>query len=257
MDRDEIINEKIRISTMTIISAIDSNIDLNNLYEKFNISDKIRYIEYGKNPIKGEIIRKIKKPRKKKEKKYFYNQLTLHVFSDKIVNTKIFNNGRIQMTGIKSYDQGEKVVEIFLNELYSLSVEKKESIVDNLNPKINKYEVALINSDFDIGFKINREVLHRIIVSLNYYSSFEPSIYPGVNIKYYFNENNNNDGVCNCMNECNGKGKDGCCKKITIAVFNSGKIIITGGQSYLHLTTAYHFIYNLINEKKQLLINNN
>ena len=255
MDKNDIINTKIRISTMTMISSIDSNIDLNNLYENFRISDKIKYIEYGKNPVKGEIFRKIKKPRKKKEKKYFYNQLTLHVFSDKLVNTKIFNNGRIQMTGVKSYDQGKQVVEIFLQELYSLSEEKKESIVDNSNPKINKYEVALINSDFDIGFKINREVLHRIIVSMNYYSSFEPSIYPGVNIKYYFNENNN-DGVCNCMDECNGKGKDGYCKKITIAVFNSGKIIITGGQSYLHLTTAYNFIYNLINEKKQLLINN-
>lgn len=252
----ERIPEKLHISTMTFISEIDSNIELKNLYEKLDIDDEIKYIEYGKNPEKGEKITKIKKPRQKKEKKYFYNQLTLHIYCEKIVNTKIFNNGKIQMTGVKSKQQGKKIVEIFLEKIKNFPIEDKELILDNLEPKVNKYNVALINSDFDIGFKINREILHRLIISKNYYSSFEPSIYPGVNIKYYYNENNKKNGICNCKQNCNGKGKNGCCKKITIAVFNSGNIIITGGQSFNHLDVAYNFINNLITEKKnELMIN--
>ena len=250
------LSDKLHISTMTFISEIDSSIDLKNLYEKLNISDEIRYIEYGKNPVKGEKINKIKKPRQKKEKKFFYNQLTLHIYNEKIVNTKIFNNGKIKMTGVKNMDQGKRVANIFLEKLTSLSTEDKEVILDNLDTKITKYKVALINSDFSIGFKINRELLHRTVVGMNYYSSFEPSIYPGVNIKYYYNENDVNCGICNCLKQCNGKGKDGCCKKITIAVFNSGNVIITGGNSINQLVTAYNFINNLVVEKKnELMIN--
>ena len=65
------------------------------------------------------------------------------------------------------------------------------------------------------------------------YISYEPCIYPGVNIKYFINTNNR-CGICECENLCNGKGNgcgDGNCKKVTIAVFKSGKVIITGGQN--------------------------
>tara|TARA_B100000470_G_C19585840_1_gene299912 strand:- start:412 stop:603 length:192 start_codon:yes stop_codon:yes gene_type:complete len=52
---------------------------------------------------------------------------------------------------------------------------------------------------------------------------------------------------------CNGKGDgngDGDCKKVTIAVFKSGKIIITGGQNKGQLETSYRFIKNFIDERK-------
>ena len=243
------INENLRISTMTLISGIDSNIDLRNLYENLEINEHFRYIEYGSNPVKGEKHNKIKNPRKKKEIKYFYNQITIHVYVGKIVNLKVFNNGRFQMTGIKNIEQGVNVVNILYNFIVNLEDKKKEAIIDNLTPVKNEIKIGMINSDFDAKFKINREILHRIVISRGYYSSYEPTIYPGVNIKYYYNQNDN-AGICKCTSECNGKGK-GCCKKITVAVFNSGKTIITGAQSYDHLNKAYDFITNVINDKKE------
>ena len=69
-----------------------------------------------------------------------------------------------------------------------------------------------------------------------------------------FNKEKQVTGICNCCGPCNGKGKDGLCKKITVAVFNSGKIIITGGQSYEHLNTAYDFITEIIEKNKDELI---
>ena len=246
------INPNLRVSTMTLISDLSTDIDLKKLFDHITIDDIIKYIEYGSENQKGEIKRK--NPRKTKTKKFFYNQITAHIYDDKIVNVKIFNNGRIQMTGLKSKDQGIRVIQNLLNKIYEITVEKREEIFTNINPESKNSEIVLINSDFDVGFKIKREILQRLVISKGYYSSYEPAIYPGVNTKYYFNKEKQNNGVCNCCEPCNGKGKNGLCKKITVAIFNSGKIIITGGQSYEQLNTAYYFITDLIKENKEELI---
>ena len=91
----------LRISTMTQIAEISSKIDLKNLFKYLEPTDNIKYISFGSESSKGELEKKIKKPRKNKEKKFFYNQITIHIFYEKIVNVKVFNNGRIQMTGLK------------------------------------------------------------------------------------------------------------------------------------------------------------
>ena len=50
------------------------------------------------------------------------------------------------------------------------------------------------------------------------------------------------------------KGCNGDCKKITIAVFNSGKIIITGGCNYDQCFEAHEFIKKILLEKKDEFI---
>ena len=55
---------------------------------------------------------------------------------------------------------------------------------------------------------------------------------------------------------CNGKGNgcgDGDCKKVTIAVFMSGKVIITGGQNKDQINESYRFISNFVRGKKEIL----
>ena len=246
------IDKELRVSTMTIISNIGSNIVLEKLFENIEPDDKIKYIEYGKLN-KGVNTKKQRKPRKNIEKKYFYNQTTMHVEVDKIINLKIFNNGKVQMTGVKNTNQAESVIKILIDKLSS--IKNKDDILDNFDLKNKYFKIVLINSDFSIRFKINRDILHRIVTSNGYYSSYEPSIYPGVNIKYYYN-NLYNDGICRCLKECSGKGMgdgESDCKKITVAVFNSGNIIITGAQSNNQLNTAYKFISNLLKQKRNEL----
>ena len=121
------INKNLRVSTMTVISGIDSNIDLKSLYENLDPTENIKYIEYFKQN-KGESIKKIKNPRTHKEKKYFYNQLTMQIDFNKIVNMKVFNNGKIQMTGLKSHIQSINIVQIFINRLMNISEDKMCSI---------------------------------------------------------------------------------------------------------------------------------
>ena len=63
----------------------------------------------------------------------------------------------------------------------------------------------------------------------------------------------NHSGTCGCSRLCNGKGNgcgDGECKKVTIAVFKSGKIIITGGQNKDQINESYRFITNFIRGRK-------
>tara|TARA_B100001094_G_C18134603_1_gene774285 strand:- start:630 stop:1370 length:741 start_codon:yes stop_codon:yes gene_type:complete len=240
--------EDLHVSTITAILQLSSDIDLKQIFEEVPISTYIPFIEYGEtNGTKGFSKKLLKKKRKKKKKRIFYNQATIHVNSyGKLMNVKLFNNGKIQITGLKQEGQSVELVNELILYLQYLDIFKEDvSIIHS--------QIVLINSDFDLGFKVNREMLHREIINMGIYSSFEPCIYPGVNIKYYMNTNNSN-GICCCNNICNGKGRangDGDCKKVTIAVFMSGKTIITGGQNKDQLKKCHQFITNFIDERKE------
>ena len=241
----------LRISTITSVLKLSDIIDLETIYKQLPISENyIPYIEYGCDNIpRGFSEKSLIKKRKKKKKKIFYNQATIHVIhDDKIMNVKLFNNGRIQITGLKNENQAIKLI----NKL--IQYFKDFEVISDYTELIED-KVVLINSDFDLGFEINREKLNYEIIKNDIYSSYEPCIYPGVNIKYFIN-NNNTCGICECETICNGKGNgcgDGNCKKVTIAVFKSGKVIITGGQNQEQITESYRFITNFIENKKDYL----
>ena len=101
------------------------------------------------------------------------------------------------MTGIKDQNNCEKIIKLIISEINKLPNDKKLEIVDNEDIKINHSQIVLINSDFDIKMNINNDKLQKIIIEKGYYSSYEPLIYPGVNIKYYYNEEKENNGICN------------------------------------------------------------
>ena len=250
---DSLKTSDLHVSAIVQIGKLSSDINLQELASHLIINNNILYIEFGSSIKKGDNLKKAKK--KKKEKKYFYNQVTLHIWLGKRINMKIFNNGRIQMTGIKKESQGYETIELFIKEINKISDENKIKIFNEFNiQQIEPIETVLINSDFDIYSEVNREMLHRLIVEHGYYSSYEPCTYPGVNIKYYYNPIKRNFGICDCEKPCNGKGKENTCKKITIAVFKSGKIIITGGRNKQNINSAYQFITEFINENKDKIL---
>jgi len=242
--------DELRISTITSVLKMSTNIDLGKIYDEIPISEYIPYIEYGvNNNPRGFSKKSLKKKRKKKEQKIFYNQSTIHVLHDnKLMNVKLFNNGRIQITGLKEEKQGDKLVNKLIRYFQDFDILDEDT-------ELIESSIVLINTDFDLGMGIKRDILHREIIENDIYSSFEPCIYPGVNIKYYINNNNTLSGICGCSKLCNGKG-DGCgdgdCKKVTIAVFMSGKVIITGGQNKEQINESYRFITNFIRNKKEI-----
>lgn len=249
-------SDDLHISTMVQIGKLNTNINLLNLGNLLKINHNILYVEYGDHVSNGDDGKKPSKTNK--TRKYFYNQLTIHAYNETKnnhrINVKIFNNGRIQMTGIKNEFQGDECIKILCHEFNLLNEKEQCFDTEDTIQSIEELETVLINSDFDIGFPIDRESLHRSIVDSGYYSSYEPCNYPGVNIKYYRNPLRQNFGICDCEKPCNGKGKNDTCKKITVAVFKSGKIIITGGRDKSDISVAHKFITEFIHENKEYII---
>lgn len=267
------INSLINLEELYKIIKID---DKQNLYYdndeliSKNILNNISFIEYGKtkdvsnskgvNP-KQEKQNRYKK--KKKKMKRFDNQLTLIVnINNNIINMKIFKNGRIQMTGLKDIDNGPKAIEIIMKIIKDLSLIKNSNITSLLEDndksieiinkdlktelKYDNYKICLINSDFRFNHKVKRNKLYEFIVNnTELVCSYEPCIYPGVKLQYFYNTEL--DGVCRCSDVyCSNKNKNSTCVKITIAVFESGCTIITGAKSLKQVNAAYTFIKNLL-----------
>ncbi len=256
-----------RISTITATGCINTEINLKQLFDSINVIDKndnkngIIYLEYGKNKFesisKGTNIKKIVKSRKIKQIKRFDNQATaiIKVFDNQLyyINMKIFKNGNIQMTGVKNIDDGIICIKYIIDFIKNNASENNLIATDINNIKLDNYKIQLINSDFKINFEIKRETLYKLLIfHYDMVCSYEPCIYPGVKIQYYWNENRN--GQCNCEIHCSLKKKKNTdCKKITIAVFQSGCIIITGSNTIEQINDAYGFICKIIQDNYQVL----
>jgi TATA-box binding protein (TBP) (component of TFIID and TFIIIB) len=111
-----------------------------------------------------------------------------------------------------------------------------EQLCEITVPKIN---IEMINSDYETNFNINQEKLTYILrlPPYNLFVKFDPIKYPGVNIKYNcpFPEDNRKD--------------------VSIFVFRTGQVIITGGKCMTHITETYKFINAIFQENfKELWI---
>jgi TATA-box binding protein (TBP) (component of TFIID and TFIIIB) len=282
MSTEEVIFTPYKISTITATGGIGSHVNLEAFYKYIRIidakdascnDDGFLYIEHGKK--KGETFCKgfHKKMtimrRKKKEGKRFDNQVTviLRINTGTSImasaNMKIFRNGNVQMTGIKSPDQGVKALEYIIESIREMTHRSaEESIVDDFNAmRVCDYRIRLINSDFKSNIHIKRDKLCKLMQNTyNIMCSYEPCIYPGVKIQFCWNTmpGREQNGVCDCINMCNGKGSgcgDGQCKRITIAAFQSGCVIITGAQSIAQINHAYEFICTAIRENLSAVSN--
>ena len=310
---------KLKISIMSATSSFNTIINLKSLSLILKKTDNIFFIDSTFN-----MTRKISNISKKK---IFYNQITikirpyykaeLKINLNLIVNLKLFRNGKLQLCGLRSENDGylslkilkKEINKIALTQLNEINIlksifEKKflKKIVDNLCTKknryilgyddleniicnnnikkkiltgnyqnninnkilnkllsknneliqIHKYNITLINSDFFVGFKLDRTKVHDFILNnCNLFCDFDPCIYQGVLVKFYWNNTKEKqDGVCKCSVPCNGKGigvGDGECKKITISIFQSGYIIITGKTNRKEINYIYNYIIELFN----------
>ena len=308
---------ELKISIMSATAAFNTIINLKALSKYLKLTDNICHIDSMFN-----MTRKVSNISKKK---IFYNQLTIKIrpYYNKnykinlnlIINLKLFRNGKIQMCGLRSENDGYLSLKILLNELNKINKIQQEHInifskylntnivktlvdklynrdiylidydtyknINNINIinnlyickklqnenrihlfdkiknknseiiNIVKYNITLINSDFSIGFKINRTIIYDYILNdCGLLCDFDPCIYQGVLIKFYWNYNKEiQNGKCMCSIPCSGKGKgngNGECRKITISIFQSGNIIITGKCIRSEINYIYNYIIELL-----------
>lgn len=267
----------LRISTITATGGINTPVDLKRLFDSIDIGGKagqngVLFLEYGRvkteRIVRGQHPRQPKsdgtddgadaitaacpaKKQKKRSDRRFDNQTTIVLrVGESFVNMKVFGNGSLQMTGLKQIDDGPKAIHIVVDSIKAVpGLVDEPAVVGCVD-----FRVRMINSDFKIGFDVRRDHLYSLM--LNEYGmrcSYEPCIYPGVKIEYYYNQQQvAQDGRCGCSDR-GLSVKCSHCHKVTLVVFRSGSVIITGASTIAHLDAAHAFILAVLRTHREEL----
>lgn len=231
--------DDISISTMTITCKIDTFFNVSNIGKyidlKYNGIIAVKHGDCNDKTTNRSLILKRTKLQKNKKKKSFYNQVTIIIrlpdIKIKDMNVKLFSNGSIQMTGCKSIESFFSVLSYVFSELKIVKcvvdfknqqvIEKR--FVTNFDildiDNLKNIKICMINSNFSMGFNIDRDRLQELLTKDGYESYYDAILHACVNIKYEHAD-----------------------KIISIFVFESGAIIITGARNCNQINDAYKFI---------------
>ena len=160
----------------------------------------------------------------------------------KELHIKIFNTGKLEIPGIQSEEIFEEVLENIITILQPF-VTTSDPLGYN-----QKSDTVLINSNFNCGFFINREVLFDILkFKYNIQCIYDPCSYPGIQCKFYYN----NDLVEQNGSQISEKNKHlyKNVVEISFMIFRTGSILIVGMCDEPILFYIYEFLKKiLINE---------
>jgi hypothetical protein len=248
----------LRISTMTVTANWGVPIQLDPLFQQLR-NHLIPIGVFGPGIIKfehkGEVFGACYKDlftNRKATDKSFFNQSTLVLrrpFAGgfKELNMKLFKNGGIQMTGVTSQTFAVEAVEWLLALIKTFAQSPFEGAA-----AVTKVDVSLINTDYSLNYDIQQDNLHKLLMEqYNLFSMLEKTIYQGVNTKFFYNTKNQGSGICSCKGFCKGQGTgdgEGECKRITMSIFRTGKIIITGARTMAQIEAAYVFLNKVFQE---------
>ena len=209
-------NCSIRVSTITSILETNlKSIDL-KLIDKELIKNTDIHVKF----IPDRSIHSITK--RGKIKKSFFNQLTFTYQDVTRKSVKIFKNGKIHITGLRSLCD------------IDLATHKIETILQNSIEKcasITSTKICMMNAILKLGYAINLYNLCRLFVNNKYNFSYTPEVYPAINLKRNYN---------NIV--------------ITFLIFKSGNIIISSNKSMEQLEDNYLFISHFLNTHKDQIV---
>lgn len=200
-----------------------------------------------------------------KVKNAFYNCFAIIVrfkYQDAFreIHVKIFNTGKLEIPGILNDELLEIIKVIVLKLIKTYSDEDIEFVEQKVEANV------LINSNFNCGFYINRDLLQTILRGNKYNieTSYDPCSYPGVKCKYYYNnliEKEKQTG------EIEKKDRETKLKDLNInnkytevsfMIFRTGSCLIVGNCNEEVLNHVYEFIKNMLqNEYFTIHVTNN
>ena len=110
----------------------------------------------------------------------------------------------------------------------------------------------LINSNFNCGFFINRELLYDILkFKYNIQSIYDPCSYPGIQCKFYYNPDIGLQNGCQISEENKHLYKN--IKEVSFMIFRTGSVLIVGRCDENVLMIIYEFLkIILVNEYKNV-----
>lgn len=241
------------ISTMTFgMKLRETLIDLNRLKEQFRKSLFCRELKFKENAKKSKNDLEVNCQ--------FYNQCTITSFipsedsPDKLIkiSTKIFHNGSLNFTGLKNVRYIVHMVRYMLMYLKSLDgvIKTKGKLV------ITDAKISMINTDYKLGFRVRQKSLNEYLQNYSErikMATFKPDNYNGVKINFICNlpeANSDNTKITR-------KGVRKTEGEITISVFNTGSIIITGGNNIKNTMYAYRWINTFFDKHREQFLRPN
>lgn len=238
------IPSNVSISTMSLACHLGTLFKTDNIYkymilEHDNIvavksTEGLRCLDDYKHKFKST---------NKNSKKNFFNQKTIIIRTtgEKFLNIKLFKNGSIQMTGCKLLQDANIAINKLIMKLKERLIIKTDDKTTEItfveNPEIlmvNKFKIDLINSNFGVNYLINKENLFSILTEKNILCRLS-AIHSCVNIKYKIPYENDDTYV-------------------SIFVFQTGNIIITGAKKAEHVKETYNYIVQFLSQNKQKII---
>ena len=195
----------LNISTMTVVCQTNSSlIDMEKFVNNFDNNIDFDAELKKKHRYDTPVVTK-----RGKVKKNFFNQATLTFRDITTKSIKIFTNGKLQMTGITSLLEGQRVA----HKVCGLISRCTET---NVTPV--SVDIAMINSDFCIRKNINLlRLMSKITGDVIF--AYDPDTYPGLKLKY---------------------------NNVSIFVFSTGSVVITGSKSLHDLHGAFKYVTNLV-----------
>lgn len=174
----------------------------------------------------------------------------------------------------------ERIVKIRYSGIFSVVAGQSQIVHE-------PFEHRMINALFHAGYEINQTKLNTLLIETYLMqSNYDAEAYPGINIKYFFNNTGGaqSSGICSCnllkckhclhsnepncqIQDCSlcreqylyGDNKIPCfcvackCIRITLLLFGSGEVIITGAKSAEQIHTVYLWIASVLKQHHTFL----
>lgn len=251
VENDEIVNlpKGVSISTMCAKCKINSSLNLQNIIKYLPLNDDdILTVKVNKEKMRTLIKTKEKKRRttKKTIKKAspFYNQVTVVVRvyegeyedlnNEKKLNIKLFKNGSIQISGLKTLEYTNRALNKLVHRLSEVKAKLNEgvieeiSFIENQNLTVNDFSIYMINSNYKVKMQIDRSKLFNLLLKKKIKASYEKCIRACVIVKFTPEKANEEE------------------KEVSIFIFEKGNVIITGARNITHIIESYNYINNIL-----------
>ena len=176
-------------------------------------------------------------------------------------HVKVFNTGKLEIPGIQNNEIFEQVlinivaaIKPYMPQNQPIDNSHNENEQNEQNEQNEEiipldYKqtsiTVLINSNFNCGFYINREILYDILkFKYNIQCIYDPCSYPGVQCKFYYNPDKEIQNGSKISEEDKSKYKN--VIAVSFMIFRTGSILIVGMCDDYVLHIIYEFLKILL-----------
>jgi len=221
--------ERYKVDTQTVYMSLGSTLNLSAL--SILLKEEFRVDNFFDNAL---VRRKNNFPKLKT--RTFFNSLSFcFMFKGHRIHTKLFRTGMVHMSGLVTSELIDLVTELIHRLVYTCHVkneqeynEKDVHVIETLETyKIQDIRTVMIHGVYAHPRRINRLEAFKLLQAQNFNVKYDPKLHNALNIRF--------------VNDMTGKTGDG-----SFLIFESGKIIITGGRSVEKYETRFNEIMNVI-----------